>query len=123
MDDNLYDEFGNYIGPDVDADGGSAEEEDDDWLDNLDKARGDEDVDKMDVGTCRLSSLLDASDSTFQPKMKQKKIFFVSNTSIFCPCSFNLLFSVIKHRNSSLMNHGRQTGFSPKSQLFHHRSV
>lgn len=49
MDDNLYDEFGNYIGPDVDGSEGSAAE-DDGWLDELDHARGDAE-DTMDVGS------------------------------------------------------------------------
>jgi hypothetical protein len=51
MDDNLYDEFGNYIGPEVDAEEGDEVSEEDDWLDKLDKARGDEDDDKMNVGS------------------------------------------------------------------------
>mmetsp|Transcript_101971 Transcript_101971/g.287841 ORF Transcript_101971/g.287841 Transcript_101971/m.287841 type:complete len:985 (-) Transcript_101971:157-3111(-) len=51
MEENLYDEFGNYVGPEIDEE---EEEEDDDWLGGLDDAgRGDEDggvdPDAMDV--------------------------------------------------------------------------
>mmetsp|Transcript_17701 Transcript_17701/g.37892 ORF Transcript_17701/g.37892 Transcript_17701/m.37892 type:complete len:982 (+) Transcript_17701:99-3044(+) len=44
MEENLYDEFGNYIGPEI----GSDEEEDDEWLGGLDedKGRGDDDDDE-----------------------------------------------------------------------------
>jgi U5 small nuclear ribonucleoprotein component len=40
MEENLYDEFGNYVGPEIDDE---EEDEDEDWLDGLDAGKGDDD--------------------------------------------------------------------------------
>eukprot|EP01094_Clydonella_sp_ATCC50884_P003846 TRINITY_DN12958_c0_g1_i1.p1 TRINITY_DN12958_c0_g1~~TRINITY_DN12958_c0_g1_i1.p1 ORF type:complete len:1016 (+),score=327.51 TRINITY_DN12958_c0_g1_i1:110-3049(+) len=53
MDEELYDEFGNYIGPDIDGEDDDDDDQDDEWLDQL-KARDEEEEadhmgDTMDV--------------------------------------------------------------------------